>query len=100
MYTSAPLLPSARARLQIPPQSISLEEPRKPHVPVCNRFGLRLRQLRKEHGYSQLKLADLFGIDRSYVSDVERGRKAVSISMLEVFALGFEMSIAELLKEI
>jgi transcriptional regulator with XRE-family HTH domain len=38
-----------------------------------------------------------FGIDRSFISDVERGRKSISLRMLEVIALGMEVSLSDLL---
>jgi len=41
-----------------------------------------------------------FGIDRSFISDVERGRKSISLPMLEVIALGLKMSLSELLKDL
>lgn len=65
---------------------------------VSSRFGLRLRELRKGRNMTQLRMAIDFGIDRSYISDVERGRKAISLPMLEVIALGLEMSLSDLLK--
>ena len=67
---------------------------------VSGRFGLRLRQLRQERSLTQLRMAIEFGIDRSYISDVERGRKAISLPMLEVIALGMNVSLSELLEEI
>ena len=41
---------------------------------VSARFGARLRQLRRERNLTQLRMAIYFGIDRSFISDVERGR--------------------------
>ncbi len=38
-----------------------------------------------------------FGIDRSHISDVERGRKSMTLSLVEVVALGFGISVSELL---
>ena len=67
---------------------------------VSGRFGMRLRQLRLERSLTQLRMAIEFGIDRSYISDVERGRKAISLPMLEVIALGLKVSLSELLREI
>jgi serine/threonine protein phosphatase PrpC len=43
---------------------------------VSSRFGLRLRELRRERNLTQLRMARDFGIDRSFISDVERGRKS------------------------
>ncbi len=41
-----------------------------------------------------------FGIDRSFISDVERGRKSISLPLLEVMAIGLNMSLSDLLKDI
>jgi DNA-binding XRE family transcriptional regulator len=65
---------------------------------VTSRFGVRLRQLRKERNMTQVRMAIDFGIDRSYISDVERGRKAISLPMLEVIALGMNVSLSDLLR--
>jgi transcriptional regulator with XRE-family HTH domain len=67
---------------------------------VSSRFGVRLRQLRRERNLTQLRMAIDFGIDRSFISDVERGRKSISLPMLEVIALGLKMSLSELLKDL
>ncbi len=67
---------------------------------VGSRFGVRLRELRRERNLTQLRMAVDFGIDRSFISDVERGRKSVSLPMLEVIALGFQLSLSDLLRDI
>ncbi len=67
---------------------------------VSSRFGVRLRQLRRERNLTQLRMAVDFGIDRSFISDVERGRKSISLPMLEVMALGLNLSLSDLLKDI
>jgi len=69
-------------------------------IDVSSRFGARLRELRRERNLTQLKMATDFGIDRSFISDVERGRKSISLPMLEVIALGMKMSLSELLQNI
>ena len=67
---------------------------------VSSRFGARLRELRRERSLTQLRMATEFGIDRSFISDVERGRKSISLPMLEVIALGMKISLSELLQGI
>jgi DNA-binding XRE family transcriptional regulator len=67
---------------------------------VSSRFGVRLRLLRRERNLTQLRMAVDFGIDRSFISDVERGRKSISLPMLEVLALGLKMSLSELLRDL
>jgi transcriptional regulator with XRE-family HTH domain len=42
-------------------------------------FGQVVRKLRVERNLSQEKLSELSGLDRSYVSEIERGKKTASI---------------------
>lgn len=67
---------------------------------VSSRFGVRLRELRRERNLTQLRMANDFGIDRSFISDVERGRKSISLPMLEVIALGMKLTLSDLLRDI
>ena len=67
---------------------------------VSSRFGVRLRILRQQSNLTQSQMAIRFGVDRSYISDVERGRKSVSLQTLEIFALGLKISLSELLKDL
>ena len=71
-----------------------------PQGPLATRFGARLKALRLQKGMTQLQVATEFGIDRTFLSDLERGRKSVSLPFLEVFALGFGLSLSELLDQI
>lgn len=64
---------------------------------VSSRFGLRLREFRRSRNMTQLRMAVDFGIDRSFISDVERGRKSISLHMLEILALGLNVSLSDLL---
>ena len=59
-----------------------------------------MRELRRERNLTQLRMAVDFGIDRSFISDVERGRKSISLPLLEVMAIGLNMSLSDLLKDI
>ncbi len=70
------------------------------HAPIPVRFGRRLRSLRLERGLTQVQLSDHLGIDRPFLSDVERGKKAMTLSYLERVAQGFDMSLAELLTDL
>ncbi len=71
---------------------------RPPSIVVS--FGKRLRALRMEHGYTQTQLADYLGIDRSFISDVERGKKNMSLTYLETVAQGFKITLSELTRDL
>ena len=43
-------------------------------------------------------MAEKFGIDRSYVPDMETGKKNVCLPTLEIIAKGFEITISMLLR--
>ena len=42
-------------------------------------FGKRVREIRMNKGISQEKLAEMSGIDRSYMGNIERGEKNVTL---------------------
>jgi DNA-binding XRE family transcriptional regulator len=67
-------------------------------VDISARFGLRLRELRRSRNITQLRMAVDFGIDRSFISDVERGKKSISLVFLEVIALGLKIELSEMLR--
>ena len=88
--------------VQRPLNSAATRRPENFYLPkdVSSRFGVRLRELRRERNLTQLRMANDFGIDRTFISDVERGRKSISLPMLEVLALGFNLSLSDLLRDI
>jgi transcriptional regulator with XRE-family HTH domain len=67
---------------------------------ICVRVGKRIRALRKARQWHQDDLALHVGLGRTYISNVERGNKNPSLRSLEVFALGFGMTLSEFLKDV
>ena len=59
--------------------------------------GKILRQMMESKGWTQEELAHRSGLNRSYMSDVERGRSDVSLSTLQKIARPLGISLAELL---
>lgn len=62
------------------------------------RFGQRVRSLRKKRGWSQVETADALGIDRSYLSEIEGGKKDPSLTIVKTFADGFGLTISQLMR--
>ena len=50
---------------------------------IKHKVGERIRELRKQIGLSQEALANQAEIDRTYVTDVENGRRNISVQNLE-----------------
>ena len=61
------------------------------------RLALNIRSLRQEKGLSQEDYADLADIHRTYVSDIERGRRNPTITVVEKLAVPFGVSASRLL---
>jgi len=64
---------------------------------IRQRIGERIRKIRKEKEISQEKLAFCSGLNRTYISLVERGESNPSILSLERIAKGLGVNIKELL---
>jgi len=63
---------------------------------ILERFGVRLRELRTSRGYSQEKFGEICGLDRTYISGIERGKRNVSLRNLEVIANALDLSISDI----
>ena len=58
------------------------------------RFGSAIRKLRMNRGISQEAFADLCNLHRTYISDIELGKRNVSLENIKhtADALGIKMS--------
>lgn len=65
--------------------------------PLLRRIGHRVKKLRSEKGQSQEALADAVGIDRTYMSGIERGLRNPSILRLRSLARALKVPIRSLL---
>jgi transcriptional regulator with XRE-family HTH domain len=61
-------------------------------------LGKNLRDARTRIGLTQQALADLSGISRKYIGEIERGVANVSIDMLSVIAKHVDSSPIDLLR--
>ena len=53
--------------------------------------------MRKKHGWTQVEMAEKLGLDRSFLADVERGKRNISVRNLYIVAKGFKKSLSQLL---
>ena len=67
---------------------------------LLENFGKRLRDLRTKTGLSQEKFALKIGIDRTYYSSVESGKRNVSLQNIKKIADGLGVSLSELFRGI
>lgn len=65
---------------------------------VKKRLGINLRRLREAKGLSQEAFAFEAGIHRTYVSDIERGARNPTITVVENLAIALGITASELLK--
>ena len=67
---------------------------------ILLKFGNRVRELRKAKGLSQEAFASLCGLDRTYISGIERGVRNISLINLFVLAKALQISVSELMQEL
>jgi len=60
---------------------------------LCSYFGLAVRKHRECLGWSQEDLADKAELDRTYISDIERGRRNPSLSSIARLADALGVSL-------
>lgn len=62
-------------------------------------FGKRVRELRLKAGWTQEQLAEAAGITTTYTSDLERGTKVPSLTVVLRISRAFRVPVVELLRE-
>ncbi len=63
-------------------------------------LGSRIKQVRTEKELTQEELASKCGFDRTYISLLERGKRNISFSNLQALALGLDITISDLTKDL
>ncbi len=62
-------------------------------------FGTNVRKYRREMGISQEKLAELSGLHRTYISDIERFKRSISLENIQRLANSLEVETYKLFLE-
>lgn len=61
-------------------------------------FGLAVREYRLKQKLSQEKLAELSDLHRTYISEVERGERNISIVNIEKICKALKVKLSELFR--
>jgi transcriptional regulator with XRE-family HTH domain len=64
---------------------------------IRKQLGSRVRVLRRKRGWTQVEMAELLGVDRSYLSEIETGKKDPSLRVLKTIADGFKLTLSQFL---
>jgi transcriptional regulator with XRE-family HTH domain len=62
------------------------------------RLGRRLSDLREKRGLSQTQLADMAGIGRAHLSQIENGAVSAKIDTLHALAQALDLKLEELFR--
>ena len=66
---------------------------------ILSQFGTIIRELREQNGYSQESLAHKCGLDRTYISGIERGKRNISLWNIKILANALDVSISQLFEK-
>jgi transcriptional regulator with XRE-family HTH domain len=77
-----------------------MAKPKPNNADVLVGLGERIRNLRKKRGWTQEIMAEKIGMDRSFIADLERGKRNITILNLVVLAQGFGITLSQLLSRL
>ena len=60
---------------------------------IIERIGLNITIMRERRGLTQEKLAELAGLHRAYIGQIERGEKNIGLRNLEKIAKALDVNI-------
>ena len=67
---------------------------------ILMRYGQAVRKIRLEQEISQEELSDRCGLHRTYISDIELGKRNLSLENIERIAISLNKSLSEFFKEV
>ena len=67
-------------------------------IDICEQFGANLRRIRRKRRFTQEELAHRVGMDVSYLSELENGRKEPCLRKIKEISQALDASLAELLR--
>lgn len=64
----------------------------------AKRLGENLKKIRTAKNISQIKIASILGVDRSFISNIENGKNNPTLSTITNLAKALEVPVDELFK--
>jgi transcriptional regulator with XRE-family HTH domain len=65
---------------------------------LSKKLGQRVKSLREKKGWTQADMAEHLGMERGQISEIEHGRRAITLPTLETVATGLNTTMSMLLK--
>ncbi|WP_233264550.1 MULTISPECIES: helix-turn-helix domain-containing protein [unclassified Flavobacterium] len=65
------------------------------NMDIKEKFGHKVKELRENKGFSIEQLANISNVDRNYISDIEKGKRNVSIEIMEKIILALDTEFME-----
>jgi transcriptional regulator with XRE-family HTH domain len=67
---------------------------------IPRKFGVQVRRMREERGWSQEALSFEAELDRTYVSGIERGVRNPTLTVIAKIAFGLGVTMSELMSDV
>ena len=67
---------------------------------IHNKIGQKIKEIRNNKNLSQEKLANIADIDRTYLPDIEKGNRKISIQILNKITNALEIRLYDFFKDI
>lgn len=67
---------------------------------ILIRYGQAVRKIRLEQKISQEELADRCGLHRTYISDIELGKRNLSLENIDRIAISLNKTLSEFFREV
>lgn len=71
-----------------------------PGMNTYERIGQAIKRLRSERGLTQEQFSDQCGVDQHYISNIERGKRNVSVDIIERIVSYFGMSLSQFFESV